>query len=265
MLPLSGKVAVVTGSARGIGRAIALELAARGADVVVAGRSVEERGSAPGTIHATARTVSSLGVRGHPVAVDVGDQAGIDLLVAETLRTFGRVDVLVNNAAVTGRPIYLPMAELTRELFEKVVAVNVTAPFMLTKLFSERMAPGGVVVNLTSGAADLVEVTSAPSGPNDPTVTYGPTKAMLSRLTNAMARELLPRGVLCFALDPGATMTELMARSIESGGRYFDAHPVQWPARIAGWLATSPDAAAFNGHVVRTSRSFLVDHGLPVE
>ncbi len=264
---LEGRVAVVTGAARGIGKAIALELARLGADVVIAGRSAEERESAPGTIHATATEVEVHGRRALPVQCDVGTQQGIDLLLAATFDAFGRADVLVNNAAITGRLVDLPLWDLTREQFEKAVAVNVTAPFMLAQGFTARMSEtgSGVVINLTSRQADLSDITTPPSGRNDPTNTYGPTKAMINRLTNTMARELRPHGIACYALDPGATMTELMARSIATGGRHFDAHPVEWPARIAGWLATSPDAWAHHGRVITTSREFLEAHDLPTD
>jgi NAD(P)-dependent dehydrogenase (short-subunit alcohol dehydrogenase family) len=265
---LDGKVAVVTGAARGIGKAIALELARLGADVVVAGRSTEERDAAPGTIQATASEVEALGRRALPVPCDIGTQGGIDTLVSAASDAFGHVDVLVNNAAVTGRAIYLSLWDLSREQFEKAIAVNVTAPFMLTQAFTAGMrdrGQGGVVVNLTSGQALPTDSTTPPSGPNDPTNTYGPTKAMIDRLTNTMARELRPHGIRCYALDPGATMTELMARSMASGGRAFDAHPVRWPARVAGWLAASPDAWEHTGRVVRTSRRFLDEHDLPLD
>jgi len=263
--PLDGKVALVTGAARGIGRGIALELARLGADVIVAGRSTVQSERAPGTIHATAADVEALGRKAAAIKVDIGLPGGAESLVDESIAAFGHVDILVNNAAVTAHAIFLPLWDLTREQFERTVTVNVTAPFVLTQLLTKQMVDGGgTVINLTSRSANLVPADPPPSGPLDPTVLYGSTKAMVSRMTNALARELKPHNIGCYALDPGFTRTEIIVRMMESTPRAGAGNPVEWAARVAGWLATSPDAMAHTGQVVSTTQVFLEEHDLPL-
>jgi citronellol/citronellal dehydrogenase len=221
---LRGRCAIVTGASRGIGKALALGLAARGVDVVCAARTVaEEPGGLPGTIHATAAEVERAGGRGLAVRCDVGDAGDLDKLVARTVERFGRVDVLVNNAMAPTRGRF---DEMTVESWEGSMAANVRSLFVLCKLVVPHMTArgGGSIVNISSGGAEHTATAAMPPG----FLAYSVAKAAMERFTTALAPEIAGRGIAVNALRPGAVKTELATRELGEG---FD-----W----TGW--TSPEA-----------------------
>jgi 7-alpha-hydroxysteroid dehydrogenase len=196
---LDGRAAIVTGGGRGIGRASALALAEAGADVAVAARRLED-------LEAVAEQVRRLGRRALAVACDVnvGDQ--LDELVARTLETFGRIDVVVNNAGGTPPT---PMLQLTDEAFEQAFHFNVTSAMRLSRKAIPAMLEreGGAIVNVSSALSHMVE-----SG----FTAYGTAKAALSHLTRLMACEFAPR-VRVNALAVGATVTDALAPFLKAG------------------------------------------------
>jgi NAD(P)-dependent dehydrogenase (short-subunit alcohol dehydrogenase family) len=131
-MSLEGKVAVVTGASRGIGKATAIALARGGADIVIAARTEVEPGPLPGTLAETIAQLHALGSRAVAVRCNVGSQDDLDRLVEQTVAEMGRIDVLVNNAAFTGMATIKSTADLTRKEWELQFAVNVHAPYMLT-------------------------------------------------------------------------------------------------------------------------------------
>ncbi|MCA1843059.1 MAG: glucose 1-dehydrogenase [Actinobacteria bacterium] len=189
---LSGKVAVVTGGSRGLGRATSFALAAHGATVVVASRKAD-------ACEATAAEITAAtGQAAAGVACHVGRWADCDGLVERVYGDFGRVDVLVNNAGMA-----LPaasLAEVTEELFDKVLAVNLKGPFRLASVIGTRMAEsdaGGAIVNISSVAAVI------PTGHELP---YSTAKAGLVNLTVGLARALAPNvRVNCIIAGPFLT------------------------------------------------------------
>src|SRR3972149_10784000 len=143
--PLSGQVAVVTGASRGIGRAIALEFARAGADIVVAARSSEKPPSKlPGTIEETARQVEAAGRRpsGRPsgralaVPMDVTDEAQVQAMAQRTLDEFGRADILVNNAGIS---FPAPFSQTPLKRWDLALNVNLRGPIMCTQAFLPHM------------------------------------------------------------------------------------------------------------------------------
>lgn len=208
-LPLEGKVAIVTGASRGIGKVVAQKLADEGAAIVVCARS-EEAGPLPGTIGETASAITATGRRAWPCRADLANDADLQRLVDETLAAFGRVDVLVNNAVLVG-----PRQQFvggTAAFFDLTYRVNVRAPYVLAQMVSSHMVDqgGGCIVNITSGAAapsrppqrdDL-----APLDPMDPS--YGITKAALDRMTTAYAAELRRHNIALVGVSPGLVLTE---------------------------------------------------------
>jgi citronellol/citronellal dehydrogenase len=127
MPALAGRVAIVTGSSRGIGRAVALGLARRGCHIVVAAKSVESTERLPGSIHTVAKEIEKLGARALAIQVDARRSEQIDQMVARTLEQFGKVDILVNNA---GALWWQPMADTPVKRFDLVMDVNVRAAFL---------------------------------------------------------------------------------------------------------------------------------------
>jgi NAD(P)-dependent dehydrogenase (short-subunit alcohol dehydrogenase family) len=173
-LPLAGKVALVTGGSRGLGKAMVLAFADAGADVVVSSRKLEN-------CRAVAAEVEKKGRRALAVGCHVGHWDELEGLVEQSYDAFGRVDVLVNNAGMS--PLYPDLESVTEELWDKVLAVNLKGPFRLTALVGTRMAAGpygGSIINVSSTgslrpAPDMLPYDAAKSGLN--TLTEGFAKA----------------------------------------------------------------------------------------
>jgi NAD(P)-dependent dehydrogenase (short-subunit alcohol dehydrogenase family) len=195
-LDASGKVVIVTGGSKGLGRAMALGFAEAGADVVVASRKL-----AP--CEAVADEVRRMGRRALAVSCHVGDWDQCAALIDASVAEFGRIDVLVNNAGIA--PVPPSLIDVTADLFDKTIAVNLKGPLRLTALAAEHMRHGGSIINISSKAALY---------PTTFTVVYAAAKAGLNTLTKAAARELGPRGVRVNAIVCGAFHTDSLHASI---------------------------------------------------
>jgi NAD(P)-dependent dehydrogenase (short-subunit alcohol dehydrogenase family) len=190
---LTDKVAVVTGGSRGIGREIVLGFARQGAHVVIASRKGE-------ACEALAKQVQAeTGREALPVACHVGRWQDCDRLADQAYERFGRVDVLVNNAGMS--PLYPSLAEITEDLYDKVLAVNLKGPFRLSSRIGTRMAEatGGSIINVSSVAAVQPTPVEAP---------YGAAKAGLHNITLSMARAFAPK-VRVNCIMPGPFMTDI--------------------------------------------------------
>ncbi|MGO9854477.1 MAG: SDR family NAD(P)-dependent oxidoreductase [Acidimicrobiales bacterium] len=188
---LAGKVALVTGGSRGLGRSMVLAFAAAGADVVVASRKLD-------ACRAVAAEVEARGRRALPVACHVGHWDELDGLVERAYDTFGRVDVLVNNAGMS--PLYPDLVSVSEELWDKVLAVNLKGPFRLTALVGTRMAAGpygGSIINVSSSG-------SIRPGPH--MLPYDAAKSGLNTLTEGFAQAFGPSvRVNCIMAGPFLT------------------------------------------------------------
>ena len=194
LFDLAGKVAIVTGGSRGLGKAIALGFARAGADLVVASRTLA-------ACEAVAKQIEALGRRGLPVACDMSRWSDVDALVERSYERFGRCDVLVNNAGVTQAP--LPLVATTGEFFDEIYAVNVKGPMHLAALVAPRMgqAGGGSIINvITVGALK----------PGGYLGMYCSSKAAMRALTRVMAEEWAPLRVRVNAIAPGPFATDMM-------------------------------------------------------
>jgi NAD(P)-dependent dehydrogenase (short-subunit alcohol dehydrogenase family) len=183
-MKLEGKVAIVTGASRGIGKAIALGYAREGATVVVAARTeVEKDKDLPGTISRTALEIEQLGGRALPVRCDVTDEGSVAAMVEKCLRSFDRIDILVNNAGVA---FHYPIVETPLKRWELVIKVNLTGAFLCAKAVLPFMMRqrGGSILNLSSLAADERDNGTVPTG-----VAYAVAKAGLDRFTWGLAAE----------------------------------------------------------------------------
>ena len=187
---LDRQIALVTGASRGIGRSIATVFAREGAQVVVCGRKQE-------TLDAVAREI---GPRVKPVACHVGRLDQLRALVESTLAEFGRIDVLVNNAATN--IAVGPAVELDEAAFDKMIEINLKSVFRLTNL----VAPG----MCARGSGSIVNIASiAGLHPQHHGMLYSVTKAALIMMTQSYARELGPSGVRVNAIAPGLIQTQL--------------------------------------------------------
>jgi citronellol/citronellal dehydrogenase len=192
MASLQGKVALVTGSSRGIGRALALGLAREGCAVVIAAKSTTSTDKLPGSIHTVAAEVEALGGTALPVAVDLRDADQIDALAAHIRERFGRIDILVNNA---GALWWQPLQETPAKRFDLVMGVNARAAFLCCRavLPSMIVQRAGHIVNL-SPPLDLAMVPGR--------IAYAISKLGMTLLTHGLAAEVRPHNVAVNSLWP---------------------------------------------------------------
>ena len=190
LFDLTGKVALITGGSRGLGRAMALGFAAHGADVIIASRKLD-------SCEEAAAEVRALGRRALPVASHVGRWSDCDALVETAYREFGKVDILVNNAGMS--PLYGKLTDVSEDLFDKIIGVNLKGTFRLSALVGERMASGagGSIINVSSTAS----VNPSPNA--EP---YGAAKAGVNNLTRSFAHAFGPSvRVNCIMAGPFLT------------------------------------------------------------
>jgi citronellol/citronellal dehydrogenase len=247
-IDLHDRVVIVTGASRGIGKGLALGLAARGARVVCAARTVLETPEGlPGTIHATVDAIDAAGGRALAVQCDIGAEDDIRRLVDTAEREYGRVDSLVNNAMT---PTRAPFADSTVEQWDESMRVNVRSLYLLTRAIVPVMTKtgGGSIVNISSGGADHASQQFMPPG----YLVYVVAKAALERYTSAVAPELRPLGITMNALRPGAVKTEHSTREL---GEDFDWSGWKTPESVVpavAFLAAQIDTD-FTGRILDVS------------
>ncbi|MCU1378438.1 MAG: short-chain dehydrogenase [Acidimicrobiales bacterium] len=262
-MTLQGKIAVVTGASRGIGKGAALALGELGATVYVTGRTVTPGNSLPGTVGETADEVTALGGTGIAVAVDHHDDTQVDALFDRIAEEHGRLDVLVNNVypsadltAWLGKPFW----ELPVEAWDGVIDIGLRSHYVAARRAALLMVPAG------SGV--IVNVSSSGSQQYSHNIPYGVGKAALDRFTADAAHELERHGVAVVSLWPGLVRTELVmagaSKSSDGSGRdvialpgegEFDISGAQSPlfvGRAAAALAADPDV------IKRTGKAYAV-------
>ncbi len=236
---LDGQIALITGAARGIGQAIALELAARGADIAVCDVQVE-------WLEETLAKVRAAGRRAEGYATDVSDAAQVEAAVDRVKSDFGRIDILVNNAGITRDTFISRMSE---EDWDKVLDINLKGTFLFSKAVGKIMMrqKGGSMVNIAS----IIGLIG-----NAGQCNYAASKAGVIALTKSVAKELASRNVRANAVAPGfirTKMTEQLPEKIRDqmlaqipSGRFGEPEDV---ARVVAFLA-GPDAGYVNGQVL---------------
>lgn len=253
-MKLESKVAIVTGSSRGLGKAIAIGLATEGAEVVVAARTEVENPQLPGTIYKTAEEIQALGRRALPIKCDVTNEQSVNDMVQKALSEFGHVDILVNNAGVA---FYYPIIETPLKRWELVLKVNLIGAFLCSKAVLPKMIEqrSGSIINISSLAADEKVLGTVSTG-----VAYAVAKAGLDRFTWGLAEEVGQYNIAVNAVKPhGVVDTE--------GMRFWmsDADKSQWESpermvRCAVFLA-SQNANGVTG-TVATDEELCTWHGL---
>lgn len=193
-----GKVAIVTGASRGLGRAIAEGLAAAGCTVMVTSRKAEASAAVADQIRDNGGNATSF-------PCHVGDWDDCAALVSTTVAQCGKVDILVNNAGIA--PVSESLESLSETLIDKTLAVNFKGPLRLTGLCAPHMSPGSSVINISSRAS---------TQPSPTTMVYAAAKAALNTATIANAQELGPRGIRVNALVCGPFRTQSFQRALDA-------------------------------------------------
>ena len=241
-MTLAGRVAIVTGGTRGIGRAIAKALAAAGASVALTGRDAERVAEA-------AREIEAAGAPALGLVAELGRGEDVQRLVTDTHERFGRIDLLVNNAGVTRDGLLIRMKDAD---WDEVLAVNLRAAFQATRAAARIMARqrAGRIVNITSTAG----VMGTPGQAN-----YSAAKAGLIGLTKSTARELAHWGILVNAVAPGLIETDMSAAlPAETRETYLGQVPLrrigtpEEVAEVVRFLA-SDGAAYITGQVIHVN------------
>lgn len=245
---LTGKTALVTGGSRGIGKAIALELASQGANIVVNYTRNAEMAAE------VVREIETIGAKALAVQADVSKSADAESLVDQALTTFGQIDLLINNAGITRDMLLIRMKE---EDWDDVIQINLKGAFLMTKLVGKAMLKkkSGKIVNITSVVGVMGNAGQA---------NYAASKAGLIGLTKSAAKEFAPRGITVNAVAPGFIRTDMTdAISDEMKAKYAEAIPL-------GAMGEAEDIArtvAFlcsEGARYITGQVLLVDGGLHI-
>jgi citronellol/citronellal dehydrogenase len=255
---MKGKVAIVTGASRGIGKAIALGFAREGVKVVVAARSeTPPNDRLPGTIYETAAEVEALGGECLPVRCDVTDEACVAAMVDASLERFGRIDILVNNAAID---FPFPARDMPLKRWDIVMKVNIYGPFLCAKAVLPHMIAqgGGSIVNITSNAG-----AERGSGTVGYSAVYGVSKAALDRLTWALAAEEGVHNIAVNAVKPwGVVSTEGMRMWTPEEQQVGWKTPASMVAAVM--FLAKQDASGVTG-CVGFDDEYIAWHGLRVE
>src|SRR5918912_649507 len=190
---LRGKVVMITGASRGLGRALTLAFAEEGANLVINSRNSD-------SLDPVVKEAEDAGAEVLAVPADVSVQADVERLVNAAVDRFGRIDVLVNNAGLLGPRV--PIVEYPEDEWPKVLEANLTGPFLLTKALIPHMPEGGSIINVTSGVSIQGRARWG---------AYSVSKFGMEGFTQILAAELEERGIRANSVDPGGMRTEMRA------------------------------------------------------
>ncbi len=231
MFDLTGKVAFVTGASSGIGKASAIALATQGAKVAIAARRIEK-------LQTLAAEIKSKGKEALAIQMDVTKKADIDAAIAQTVKTFGRLDILLNDAGVAE---FAPFLEMTEEQWDKTINTNLKGYFLVAQAAAREMAKNkwGRIINIASIASGGVGVGFSQI------VQYCASKGGVVGMTEAMADELAPMGILVNAIGPGIIETEMTEGMLKD------------PKQAEGLLARAPLKRAGKAEEIAAAVAFL--------
>lgn len=232
---LHGKIAIITGAGRGIGRAIAKRLSAAGAYVVLAARTVDQ-------LDETRRLIVNSGGTAVAIPCDVSTVDGVEGLIAETMERFGRIDVLINNA---GTAPLSTIEQMEPAVFDAIIATNVRAVYLCSRGVWPLMAAtgGGAIINLSSVSA---------VDPFPGFAAYGAAKAFVNTYTKALAAEGRAVGIRVYGIAPGAVDTQMLRGTFPD----FPDEKMLTPDDVAGLaeLLLHPSSRYITGEVITIRR-----------
>lgn len=246
---LENKVALVTGSSRGIGRAIAIGLAEAGADVALFARSKED-------LQEVAGEIEKIGKKALPLVLDVTNQAEVEKSTKSIIEEFGKIDILVNNAGINIRK---PAFEVTEEDWNKIVDVNMKSVFMISKTVGSYMKgnEASKIVNIASIDGHVGAMTG---------VVYGMTKAAVIHMTKVLAIEWSQHNINVNAIGPGYVKTQITAEKLERK-EYMDYVMSRTPLKRIGSFEDMVGATVFlssEASDFMTGQTLFVDGGMSV-
>jgi NAD(P)-dependent dehydrogenase (short-subunit alcohol dehydrogenase family) len=272
---MSRKVVFITGASRGIGKACAVELAAAGFDIAITARTVKEgeqrehsstlRDSdmsvLPGSLEGTAALIEKQGAKCLTVQADLLDPVSLGAAVSTVLERWGRIDVVVHNGRYIGPGHMDQFIDTPLELIRKQIEANLFAPLMIDKLVLPGMIErgAGVIIDITSGAA--YGDPTLPAGKGGWGLGYAMSKGAFHRIAGVLKTELGPKGIKVFNVQPGLVATERIGQDMAKFGIQNNGAPMEVMAKVVRWLATSPEADAYNGQNIE-SQFFCHERGL---
>jgi NAD(P)-dependent dehydrogenase (short-subunit alcohol dehydrogenase family) len=238
---LAGRIALITGADSGIGRAVALAYAREGADVAIAYLKEHE------DAQETAQWIKDAGRKCLLLAGDIADEKHVQDIIQETNRQFGRIDILVNNAAVQEKAVE-SIEQMTTERIERTFRVNIIAMFHLVRHALPHMRPGSTIINVAS-------IQAYQPGPS--ILDYASTKGAIVTFTKGLAQELIKRGIRVNAVAPGPVWTPLVTQSFdqEKLQHFGENSPMERPAQPAELapafvFLASDEARYVNGEIL---------------
>jgi NAD(P)-dependent dehydrogenase (short-subunit alcohol dehydrogenase family) len=201
MKNLNGKVAIVTGASRGLGKDIAIGLAEYGAAVVIAARTDTEKDGLPGTIYKTMEQIQAKGGKGLAFKVDVSNEESVQQMTQKTLAEFGRIDILVNNAGVA---VYMPVVDMPLKRWDLTMRVNLYGTFICSKAVLPSMIKqgGGSIINITTHGHRTIEPGKNSNAPYPTLAAYEAAKGGVERFTMALAGELSKNNIAVNCIKP---------------------------------------------------------------
>lgn len=273
-MDLAGKVAIITGASRGVGKQNALDFARRGANVVLAARTVDPENTLPGTLGETLKVIEAMGGEAIAVQTDLAKEEDLKRLVDAAVERFGGVDILVNNAAATtGEMWQNGFLGLSREDWLYQFDVNTHAPFTLMQLVVPIMEArgGGRIINVTTGSGEVFRQVEEPAALESNgefsliVPGYFASKRALDRLGNVIAPDLARRNIFVVGMHPGLVATELVAiRVREEGLDDSVAVPMTVPSRMICYFASCENPSEYTGRLFWAERE-LADMGIELD
>jgi citronellol/citronellal dehydrogenase len=235
---LKGKIAIVTGASRGLGKAIAIQLARAGAFVAVAARTVESgQSSLPGSIYETMHEIEREGGKSISVRCDVTREEDVEYLIRHVTKEFGRVDIMINNAGITTPE---PFLKLSTKKWDLIMNVNLKGTFLCTKAVLPQMVAqrSGHIINLSSVLATRIQFS----------IPYGTSKAAIERFTLGLAKEMRKYNVAVNALCPDFTATEAVKTFLKNADTTHWQKSEMWGEYAV--MVAAQDAESLTGKIL---------------